>query len=396
MKKVLSIIMTVVVLLGLSACETAKKTLHTDIVFDKENVFLLSDRLIVDIHSDYFEVFKCDPIGESTTSLKRVEGSYKLSDSNGKTAIFEGNNSIIFYDVESGEITEVFDNVISPEEAKNSLRFHSFWADKGNESLLVVTKISYDYDAPITLGESLQIGYQVSDETGVSVYSFSDNKLKLKKTLTLNDLGIKLNEMDDVSFTAKHIGGGEVALVVKTNQKLAPVYNNYYVKLSAVSKNVTKIGESLKIADSSLIQSSWNENNFIMVDTENVMFVDFVNEMVINEQLTAVSSSSIDIFESVENNYFVLRSHSSLMTVNLKYFIAKGELDFERIEDEDLTKETFVKNAVVGGNTLVLLSNDEYLEHNDVLSGRVFYRSYSENTFLYDNDGKVSVFFKKI
>ena len=392
MKKILVFFLTFVVALSFCGCQNLDNYAHTDIEFSKNNVFLLTQEFLAEISEDAVNIYNVDSKVKNAELYDSIDGEYEIADFCDDVLLLQNEISLIAYNLSTKEKTDIYSEVFESETKDSYFKYQTFFADE--TSNLIVKKIVYKTESPIDISGT-QVGFEVSGETGIYIYEFSNGKVKQVKIIGLEDLEIELKPEEGINISAASIGNGDISLVVKVNPVGVPFYSEYYYKISS-DFSVLKIGESpITESQDMSIQHSYSDKRFIKASEKRVVCVDFENGKIYRFEHDNIDNvKGVDILDVPDTNYFFVNIGTASGDLLFKYKTVKGNLNCEEGNSEMLATAFTIQNGFARGNRLYFPADAEARKFGTLFVNGTTYRSYSDKGYLCESDGKTVVIFE--
>ena len=374
-----------------TGCANVQKQVQTSLNFQKKDVYLLTETLLAYQHDDAVEIYQVDRKTSNVVLYDTVEGGYEIADVRNKYLLLQNKSSLCVYDFSSKKLSDYSATVFSPEEKETALKYQSFFA--GN--YLILTKVIFDVESPILFNET-QIGYQVAPQTGVYVYQLNEDQLKCIKQISLEEIGLSLQNNEQVSFTAVDYDGEHISLTARVSPVSVPFYSESYYMISLKSGISKKLWESPLSENQQVnLQYSYLRNRLVKADSKGILCVDFESNKATNFEFEKMENvTGVDILDTGDKNFFFVCVGTKEGDHLFKFKIVNGVLNCERANKEMLASESLLQNAFARGNQLYFPSDEEARQYGTLFVNGTGYRSYSSKGYLCDSNGKTVVIFE--
>jgi len=391
-KKIFSFLFVLTVLLSLCGCQNLNNYVSTGIEFSKNSVFLLTQDFLAETEDDKVNIYMADSKTEKAELYDSIDGEYEISDFRDDVLLLQNEKSLIAYNLSLKKSVNVYSQIFSTENSDNIYRYQAFFGKRSND--LIVKKIVYNSSLPIYVNE-VQAGFEVSSETGIYFYDFSDGKADFKKKITLEDLKIDIKAEEGINISAVSMPNGDTAVMVKVNPVGVPFYSEYYYKITS-DFSVLKIGEApITESQDISIQQSFSDKRYIKASEKRVVCVDFENEEIYRfEHENIQNVKGVDILDVPDTNYFFVNLGTASGDLLFKYKIVKESLNCEEGNSEMLAVASTIQNGFARGNRLYFPADAEARKYGTMFVNGTTYRSYADKGYLCDSDGKTVVIFE--
>ena len=369
------------------SCKDIKNYLSTEIAFGRDNVFLLTNQYLAEITETSVNIYNIDYKGEEIKLYDNIAGRYQVADFADSLLLLQKADSLLCYNLDTKESIDYYSSIFSETEINTAFKYQAFFIN--NAKSVVVTKIIYDIGKPI-FTNSVQTGYSVSENSGVYIYNISSKKPVIESTVSLDKFDIEISSDQEIGFTAAKTGEISISLSVKVYPATIPFYTEYFYKVNTQNVTVKKLGESsFEESQDYALQYSYLENRIIKADSKQLICVDFENEKIHKFKLDEIDGiNSVDILETENKNFFFVNIGTNSANYVYKFKIVDGVLNCEAGEEAMLSVENLFQNSFARGNKLFFPADKQARRYGTLLVNGTAYRSYSNNGYLCESDGK--------
>ncbi len=379
-KRIICILLSVLMILSLTACGEDLNFIITDIPFAEGNFNVIENGFAVFEDDDGTEIFKINRRNGNLDEYYALEKS-TLIDSKRDKILFKGSDGYFVFDITGKKRKDLraADFPVLDQYVEIGCKFSE------NADSIIVTKVVRNPEESLKAGNTV-IGYNLESETGIYLYDVSG---KLKSQVQLSDFGIKNSvklEIIAVGSDSKNIG-----VVLKYSALGTSFSDEAYYSVDISAGKYEKIGEyksleSMDIASETLIFS----NYYVNINSLAANAVDFVNRKIIKVALPdAVEFRNRMLYISENEEDFVINQ------ANSGYFrckISKDSMEFETIDSEIFSADNYFVSDIAPWSR-VQPSSDFYQNFSEKEFGKI-YKTVNDNCYITEADENFCIIYK--